>query len=101
MGKMRGWLCVCAVLCGNELGFLSDERNPIYTSGRENSLRRGLPRLRVFVVPLTFRRFALGSTGSDSGSSSGSGAAPALDPDRDGASASAIAAPLSGTRGGE
>jgi len=36
----------------------------IYTSGRENSLRKGFPRLRVFVAPLTFRRFALGSTGS-------------------------------------
>jgi len=68
----------------------------IYTSGRENSLRKGFPRLRVFVAPLTFRRFALGSTGS----APGSGTSLALDPDRDGSSAFAVAV-LSGTRGGE
>ena len=68
----------------------------IYTSGRENSLRKGFPRLRVFAVPLTFRRFALGSAGSGSGSVT----ALALNPGRDGASASAVAA-LPGTRGGE
>jgi len=70
--------------------------NRIYTSGRENSLRKGFPRLRVFVAPLTFRRFALGSAGS----APGSGTSLALDPDRDGASASAVTA-LPGTRAGE
>jgi len=68
----------------------------IYTSGRENSLCKGFPRLRVFVAPLTFRRFALGSAGS----APGSGSSLALDADRDGASAFAVAT-LSGTRGGE
>ena len=62
----------------------------------ENSLRKGFPRLRVFVEPLTFRRFALGSAGSGPASVT----ALALDPDRDGASASAVAA-LPGVRGGE
>ena len=86
--------CVCA--CANELVSVTMNEIGIYTSGREKSIRKGVPRLRVFVVPLTFRRFALASTGS--GSSSGT--ALALNPDRDGASASAVAA-LSDTRGGE
>jgi len=86
--------CVCA--CANELVSVTMNENRIYTSGRENSLRKGFPRLRVFVAPLTLRRFALGSAGS----APGSGSSLALDPDREGASAS-VAAALSGTRGGE
>jgi len=64
------------------------KENRIYTSRRENSLRKGFPRLRVFVAPLTFRRFALGSAGSGTAP----GTALVFDPDRDGASAPALAA---------
>ena len=85
-------LCACA----NELVSITMNEIGIYTSERENSLRKGFPRLHVFAVPLTFLCFALGSAGSGSGSVT----ALALNPDRDGASASAVAA-LSGTRGGE
>ena len=85
-------LCVCA----NKLVSVAMNENRIYTSGRENSLCKGFPRLRVFVAPLTFRRFALGSTGSGSASVT----AFALDPDQEGASASAVVA-LPGARGGE
>ena len=72
-------VCVCAVC--------ERLKNRIYTSGHENSLCKGFPRLRVFVAHLTFRRFALGSVSSGSGS----GTALALDADRDGVSASASA----------
>jgi len=89
-------VCVCAVCMCERAGFRNDERNRIYTSGRENSLLKGFPRLRVFVAPLTFRRFALGSAEA----APGSGTSLALDPDREGASGS-VAATLSGTRGGE
>jgi len=92
---MRGGGCVlCA--CANELVSVTMNKKRIYTSGRENSHRRGFPQLRVFVAPLTFRRFALGSAGS----APGSGTSLSLDPDRDGAFAFAVAA-RSGTRGGE
>jgi len=85
------------VLCAsaNELVSVTMNEIEIYTSGRENSLLKGFPRLRVFVAPLTFRRFALGSAGS----APGPGTSLALDPNREGASTSAVAT-LSGMRGG-
>jgi hypothetical protein len=79
-------VCVCVCCSANVLVSIT---NRIYTSGRENSLRKGVPLLRVFLAPLTFRHLALGSAGSGSGSFSVTSLA--LDTDRDGASASASA----------
>jgi len=62
---MRACVRVCAV-CGRAGSVTNRLTNRIYTSGRENSLRKGFPLLRVFVAPLTFRRFLLGSAGSGS-----------------------------------
>jgi len=74
--------------------FRNEERNRIYTSGRENCLCKGFPRICVFVIPLTLRRFTLGSAGSGPASVT----ALALDSDREGTSAVAA---LPDTRGGE
>jgi len=90
---MRAWCAYVLCGCANGVDFRNDERNRIYTPGRENSLRKGFPRICVFVIPLTFRRFALSSAGS----SSASVTALALDSDREGTSAVAA---LPDTRGG-
>ena len=53
---------VCAVCC-ERVGFRNDEQNRIYTRDAKTPFVRVSPEICVFVVPLTFRRFALGSAG--------------------------------------
>jgi len=86
--------CAC-VVCGCANGLISVMMNEIESIPRDaKTAFKGFPRICVFVIPLTFRRFALGSAGSGSASVT----ALALDPDREGTSAVAA---LRDTRGGE